>query len=97
MSNAQSCYPYDGMYGMMPSPPGTVLKVHIPAGAVINLLNLLEVTSPQGISLIVRVPLLAGSMGLQSLMTSIMSAGGTVQQLPGGNYDYLNYYQPYYY
>ena len=97
MTSAQNCYPYDGMYGMTPSPPGTVLKVHIPAGAVINLLNLLEVTSPQGISLIVRVPLLGGSMGLQNMMASVIGAGGTVQQLSGSNYDSLNYYQPYYY
>ncbi len=39
---------------------GTVLRINIPAGATINLLNLVELTSPSGICLIVRLPFLAG-------------------------------------
>lgn len=81
---------------MMQNPPGTVLRVYIPPGAVINLLNLFEVASPQGISLLVRVPFLGGSMGLENIMGSIMGAGGMVQPMDGSNYGYMNYYQPYY-
>ena len=35
-----------------PQLPGTVLRVSIPPGATINLLNLVELTSPGGICLI---------------------------------------------
>jgi len=38
--------------------PGTLLRVFIPPGATINVLNLIEVASPSGICLIVRIPLL---------------------------------------
>ncbi|HBW34995.1 hypothetical protein [Desulfosporosinus sp. BICA1-9] len=38
--------------------PGTLLRVAIPPGAVINLLNLIEVASPSGICFIVRLPFL---------------------------------------
>jgi hypothetical protein len=40
--------------------PGTLLRVAIPPGAVINLLNLIEIASPSGICLIVRLPFLGG-------------------------------------
>ena len=90
----------DVMYPVMPvvppTPPGTVLKVYIPPGAVINLLNLFEVASPQGISLLVRVPFLGGSMGLENIMGSILGAGGSVAPMTGANYGPMNYYQPYY-
>lgn len=42
--------------------PGTILRIFIPAGAVINLLNIFEVTSPTGICLIIRLPLLGGEI-----------------------------------
>ncbi len=38
--------------------PGTLLRAIVPPGAVINLLNLIEVASPSGICLIVRLPFL---------------------------------------
>lgn len=38
--------------------PGTLLRAFVPPGAVINLLNLIEVASPSGICLIVRLPFL---------------------------------------
>lgn len=59
--------------------PGTVLRIFIPAGAVINLLNLLEVTSPSGICIIVRIPILGGNNTLASIMETIKAAGGTVE------------------
>ena len=40
--------------------PGTLLRVAIPPGAVINILNLIEIASPSGICLIVRLPFLGG-------------------------------------
>lgn len=62
--------------------PGTVLRIFIPPGAVINLLNLIEVSSPGGICLIVRIPLLGGNSGgfsLDSIVNAIKQAGGTVE------------------
>ena len=38
--------------------PGTLLRAFVPPGAAINLLNLIEVASPSGICLIVRLPFL---------------------------------------
>lgn len=64
-----------------PQLPGTLIRINIPAGAVINLLNLIEVSSPAGICLIVRIPLLAGSCGTswQGVLDAIHKAGGTVE------------------
>lgn len=63
-----------------PQLPGTLLRINIPAGAVINVLNLIELTSPSGICLIVRIPLLGGSCGgLGSIVDAIKNAGGTVE------------------
>ncbi|WP_341479000.1 hypothetical protein [Heliobacterium chlorum] len=65
-----------------PQLPGTLLRIFIPPGAVINLLNLLEVSSPAGICLIVRIPLLGGSgstSALSSLIQQVQQCGGTVQ------------------
>jgi hypothetical protein len=63
-----------------PQLPGTVLRIFIPAGAVINLLNILELTSPTGICLILRIPVLqGGSPGVQSLLDAVKQAGGTVE------------------
>lgn len=65
--------------------PGTILRIFIPAGAVINLLNLIEVSSPSGICIIVRIPILAknasGDKGSLwgNLISAIESAGGTVE------------------
>ncbi len=41
-----------------PQLPGTIIRIFIPKGAEINLLNLIEITSPSGICLIVRSPIL---------------------------------------
>lgn len=71
-----------------PQLPGTVLRIFIPAGAVINLLNLIELTSPAGICLIIRLPFLGGKVGgrwsasdLAGIMDSVRSAGGSVEFL----------------
>ncbi len=62
-----------------PQLPGTVLRINIPAGAVINLLNLIEVTSPSGVCLIVRLPILGGGLNLNSIINSIQEAGGSIE------------------
>ncbi len=62
-----------------PQLPGTLLRIFIPPGAVINLLNLLELTSPGGICIILRVPLLGGALDLSSVVETIQKAGGTVE------------------
>lgn len=61
--------------------PGTILRIFIPAGAVINLLNLIEITSPSGICLIIRLPLLSGNNTISSVLDSIKAAGGSVEVL----------------
>jgi hypothetical protein len=66
-----------------PQQPGTVLRIYIPPGAVINLLNILEISTPAGICLIVRIPLFQGGgpSAIQSMIESIKQAGGTVEVL----------------
>lgn len=64
-----------------PQLPGTLLRINIPAGAVINLLNLIEITSPSGICLIIRIPALGGPLSLGTLTNAIKQAGGTVEYL----------------
>ena len=59
-----------------PQKPGTVFRLFLPPGFVINLLNLIEVTSPSGICLIVRIPILGAQHN--QLFDSIRAAGGTV-------------------
>lgn len=43
-----------------PQLPGTILRIYVPAGAEINLLNLVELTTPSGICIILRLPFLGG-------------------------------------
>mgnify|MGYP001201175077 CR=1 FL=1 len=68
-----------------PQLPGTLLRIFIPAGATINLLNLIEVTSPSGICLIVRIPLLGDNLKdgkalpLSNIISAIEELGGTVE------------------
>jgi hypothetical protein len=91
-------YPFQGYYYPQSQQlPGTLLKVNIPPGAVINLLNLFEISSPEGINLVVRSPLLGGGMGLGGLANLFGGAGGPVQQMAGrdfrsGNPSYSYYY-----
>ncbi|NLN65864.1 MAG: hypothetical protein GX144_10760 [Clostridiaceae bacterium] len=62
-----------------PQKKGTLLRIFIPAGAEINLLNLIEVSSPGGICIIVRLPFLekhCGNQAVGDLLDSIKRAGG---------------------
>ena len=62
-----------------PQLPGTILRISIPPGATINLLNLIEITSPGGICLILRLPLLGGNNVFTTLVKTVEEAGGTVE------------------
>jgi hypothetical protein len=62
-----------------PQLPGTLLRVFIPGGTVINLLNLIEVSSPSGICLIIRLPFIDGKRKYSNLINTIAQAGGTVE------------------
>jgi len=64
-----------------PQLPGTILRINIPAGTVINLLNLIEIASPGGICLILRLPLLGGNNGgtLDTIVNAIKQAGGSIE------------------
>lgn len=67
-----------------PQLPGTLIRIFIPPGAVINLLNLIEIASPSGICLIVRIPLLdTNTTGVSGLIDAIKQAGGTVEIVKG--------------
>lgn len=66
-----------------PQLPGTLLRIFIPAGAVINLLNLIELSSPSGICIVLRLPVL-GLLGstcgdFRGLLNTIEAAGGKVE------------------
>lgn len=63
-----------------PTQPGTILRIFIPAGAVVNLLNLIEVSSPGGICIIVRLPFLSGSCGnvISTVFKAVKEAGGSI-------------------
>lgn len=60
-----------------PQLPGTLIRIFIPAGAVINLANLVEVSSPSGVCLIVRIPALGSNT--QNILNAIKQAGGRVE------------------
>jgi hypothetical protein len=65
--------------------PGTVFRINIPAGATINILNLVELTSPAGICLILRLPFLAGECGpshnYDRMFDAIRRAGGSIESV----------------
>ncbi len=63
------------------NPPGTILRVHIPAGAVVSLLNIAEVCSPSGIDLLIRIPFLSGTSGFNNIINAVTGVGGTAYQM----------------
>lgn len=66
-----------------PQLAGTLFRIFIPAGAVINFANLVELTAPSGICLILRLPFLAGECGtnplFNNLCNTIRQYGGTIE------------------
>lgn len=57
------------------------MRIFIPAGEVVTLLNLIEIDTPSDICLIVRIPLLAGGAqsGVESLINAVRQTGGTAE------------------
>jgi hypothetical protein len=67
---------------LCPQKKGTVLRIFIPPGAEINLLDIIEIASPGGICVIVRLPFLENLCGKNSvagIFDSIKRAGGRVE------------------
>ncbi|NLX77626.1 MAG: hypothetical protein GXZ01_09730 [Clostridiaceae bacterium] len=65
-----------------PQKKGTILRIFIPAGAEINLLNLLEISSPGGICIIIRLPFLKklfSCKDISDLFEEIKRAGGRIE------------------
>ena len=64
-----------------PQKSGTILRIFIPAGAEVNLLGLIEISSPGGICIIVRLPFLGGKRDFdwETIANSIKQAGGTIE------------------
>lgn len=77
------CKPKPPQCPSCPQLPGTLLRIFIPPGAVINLLNLFEVASPSGICFIIRLPFLGGgssnAMSMESIVNAVNAAGGSVE------------------
>ncbi|WP_205842094.1 hypothetical protein [Natranaerobius trueperi] len=63
-----------------PKEPGTLIRIYIPAGAVIDL-GPLRISSPDGICLIVSIPFLGKLTGLDvgEVMEQIQQAGGNIK------------------
>lgn len=68
--------------------PGTLLRISVPKGTTINIFNIIEVASPGGISVVVRLPLLStlSTTGFKNptlvgVMDAIRAAGGSVEIL----------------
>mgnify|MGYP000897115256 CR=1 FL=1 len=67
-----------------PQKKGTILRIFIPAGAEINVLNIFEISSPSGICIIIRLPFLKKLCGfsdndLAGIFDSIKQAGGCIE------------------
>ncbi|MCX8130951.1 MAG: hypothetical protein N3I35_12745 [Clostridia bacterium] len=65
---------------------GSVLHISLPAGTEVELLNIIELISPSGVSLEARLPFIEGggfsklvSSELSKIINSIQEAGGTVE------------------
>ncbi|MDD2496920.1 MAG: hypothetical protein PHT78_05735 [Desulfitobacteriaceae bacterium] len=59
--------------------PGTILRIFLPPGTVINLINLIEIASPTGVCLIVRLPFVGTCPSLNTVIQAVQQAGGTVE------------------
>ncbi|EQB89403.1 hypothetical protein J2Z44_002607 [Clostridium punense] len=63
-----------------PDMEGQIAKINLPPGFTIKLLGLLELTSPGGICLILRSPLISGTnTNLESIIDAFKKSGITVQ------------------
>jgi len=67
-----------------PQKKGTLLRIFIPAGAEINLLDIFEISSPGGICIIIRLPFLekiCGKNNVAGIFDTVKRAGGRVEFL----------------
>lgn len=74
--------PVLGTSKLCPQKKGTLLRIFIPPGAEINLLDLIEIASPGGICIIVRLPFLenlCGKNNVAGIFDSIKRAGGKIE------------------
>jgi hypothetical protein len=65
-----------------PQKKGTLLRIFIPPGAEINLLDLIEIGSPGGICIIIRLPFLeklCDKHSVAGIFDSIKRAGGRIE------------------
>lgn len=71
-----------GVAKICPQKKGTILRIFIPPGAEINLLDIIEIASPGGICVIIRLPFLENLCGKNSvagIFDQIKRAGGRVE------------------
>lgn len=67
-----------------PKKKGTLLRIFIPAGAEINLLDIFEISSPGGICIVIRLPFLekfCSKNDVAGIFDEIKRAGGRVEYL----------------
>ena len=64
-----------------PPEKGTIIRIAIAPQTTINLLGLLELTSPSGICLLVNLPFLSKKCGhdVKSIIESFRDAGGKIE------------------
>lgn len=80
--DARDVRDFGGVSDICPQKKGTILRIFIPPGAEINLLNLIEVSSPGGICIIVRLPFLKrlfSANDIANLFEEIRRAGGRIE------------------
>ncbi len=74
--------PVLGTEKICPQKKGTILRIFIPPGAEINLLDIIEIASPGGICIIIRLPFienLCGKNNVAGIFDSIKRAGGRIE------------------
>lgn len=74
--------PVVGTGSICPQKKGTILRIFIPPGAEINLLDIIEVASPGGVCIIIRLPFLeklCDKHSVAGIFDSIKRAGGRIE------------------
>jgi hypothetical protein len=67
--------------------PGTILSFYVPVGAAVTFANLMELTTPSGICIALRLPFLSSlvpsgtGLSLISLLNTLKAAGGSIELL----------------
>ncbi|MGI5839945.1 MAG: hypothetical protein ACOX8W_09830 [bacterium] len=63
--------------------PGVLLRVTVPAGAVVKMADNAEMSAPGGINLLLRLPSLGDSSAFSPLIAAIRQVGGTIETVGG--------------